>query len=340
MFYINKVENLIKTYKSFFHKETIDLLKTISEDNSAPHIIFYGNAGSGKRMLIKKFLEMIYDDDVNKETDTTYTINGSGNTEKNMIIKQSNYHIVIEPQDNNFDKFLVQHIVKEYAKKISLNVFKTQKSYKVVLINNMDKLSYYAQTSLRRTMEKYSYICRFIMWTNSLSKIIEPIRSRCLCIRVESPSFDELFNLLFILNIKDNINLELNDYSKILNQCDRNVNKTLWLLDLHKYGLKYNNSYEFVIDNLVEKIKQLNVDNIRDLLYRLIVANINCSNIILSITEQLCKLPLDGVTIYKIVESASIYEYNIVRGRRNIIHIEAFIFSVMNILNKIDQHCK
>lgn len=117
MFYINKYKKIINNYQHLFHNDILKILKIISEDNSTPHIIFYGRLGSGKRLLIKKFLEMLYDPDVNKETDTTYNINGSGNTEKTVNIKQSNYHIVIEPQDNNFDKFLVQHIVKEYTKK-------------------------------------------------------------------------------------------------------------------------------------------------------------------------------------------------------------------------------
>lgn len=335
MFYINRYENIIKTYQSIFHLDILNILKIISNDNSIPHIVFYGPLGSGKRLLIKKFLEMLYDSDINKETDTIYTINGSGNTEKSVIIKQSNYHIVIEPQDNNFDKFLVQHIVKEYAKKIPLNAFKTQKSFKVVLINNMDKLSYYAQTSLRRTMEKYSYICRFIMWTNSLSKIIEPIRSRCMCIRVNSPSYDELFNLLFMINFKDKLNMSLYDYTYIINNCDRNIKKTLWLLELQKYGLVYNNSLKSVINLILEDIKNNNIDNIRELLYKLIVANINCSDIVVLLTKGLCKLNLSIYDLYKIIEAASLYEYNIVRGRRDIIHMEAFVFAVINILSKI-----
>lgn len=335
MFYINKVEHLIQSYKSFFHHDLINLLKIISTDESAPHIIFYGPIGSGKRLIIKKFLELIYDLDVNKESDTIYTVNGSGKTEKNMVIKQSNYHIVIEPQDNNFDKFLVQHVVKEYAKKIPLNAFKTQKSYKVVLINNMNKLSYYAQTSLRRTMEKYSYICRFIMWTHSLSKIIEPIKSRCICIRVNAPTNDELFNMLFVLNVKDKMNLSLHDYSFILQKCDRNINKTLWLLDLCKHKMDYNQSLNVIIKYLINDIIHLNVERIRELLYKLIVANVNSSYIILSLVQEICKLNFPTIILHKIVESASISEYNVVRGRRDIIHIESFIFSVMNILCKL-----
>ena len=58
-------------------------------------------------------------------------------------------------------------------------------------------MSYYAQTSLRRTMERYNDKCRFMMWCKSLSKVIEPLQSRCICLRIPSPTDDELFRYIF-----------------------------------------------------------------------------------------------------------------------------------------------
>ena len=56
---------------------------------------------------------------------------------------------------------------------------------KVNLITNFslpdaDRLTKDAQHALRRTMEKYMSKCRVIMCTNSISKMIPAIRSRCL----------------------------------------------------------------------------------------------------------------------------------------------------------------
>ena len=33
------------------------------------------------------------------------------------MIKQSKHHIIIEPNNNNFDRYLIQDIVKEYARR-------------------------------------------------------------------------------------------------------------------------------------------------------------------------------------------------------------------------------
>jgi replication factor C subunit 3/5 len=68
-------------------------------------------------------------------------------------------------------------------------------SYAVVIINEADALSRDAQAALRRTMEKYSTNIRIIMCANSTSKIISPIRSRCLLVRVAAPEEDEVGQL-------------------------------------------------------------------------------------------------------------------------------------------------
>ena len=214
--------------KSILHKDILKLLEFISKDDSIPHIIFYGNDGVGKRRIIKLFLEMLYGQDVNNVEENMYIVSGSGNKVREVYVKQSDFHIMIEPVDNNFDKYLIQDVVKEYAKRIQINIFKSKKIFKSVLINNLDNLSYYAQTSLRRTMEKYSGTCRFIMWCKSLSRVIEPLKSRCICIRISAPSNDELFKLALNISAKENLNLKLEDYSKLIKASNGSIRKLLW----------------------------------------------------------------------------------------------------------------
>ena len=60
-----------------------------------------------------------------------------------------------------------------------------QKQFKVIVISEANRLSKDAQHALRRTMEKYTAHCRLILVTESISKLIPALRSRCLGIRIE-----------------------------------------------------------------------------------------------------------------------------------------------------------
>jgi len=66
------------------------------------------------------------------------------------------------------------------------------------VLNEVDRLSKDAQHALRRTMEKYVAVCRLVLCCNSTCKVIEPIRSRCLPIRVAAPTNAEVLALRLI----------------------------------------------------------------------------------------------------------------------------------------------
>ena len=70
----------------------------------------------------------------------------------------------------------------------------------VLILTEVDQLTKDAQHALRRTMEKYTATCRLILCCNSTSKVIDPIRSRCLGIRVPAPTLDEVSITLTLVN--------------------------------------------------------------------------------------------------------------------------------------------
>lgn len=321
--------------ESHFHKDLLKILDIMSKDESIPHLIFYGPDGSGKKTLVRLLLQLLYDNDANNTTVTNYTIIGSGNKSNIVPIKQSNYHIVIEPNNNNFDKHIVTELIACFAKKVPLNIFKSKRSFKTVLINGIDNMSYYAQTSLRRTMEKYSKNCRFIMWCHSLSKVIDPLKSRCLCFSVPSPSESDIFTYIFKINVAERMNLDFNKLCEIAEKADGNIKKALWILQLVKVNYDDLTEYDKSLVNLVDLILNCNLGNIneiRNILYNIMITNIDGTKIITDVLHEIIRRNLSDSSKCKIINLAAKYDHNIVRGRREIIHLEGFIVSIMNVL--------
>lgn len=323
---------------SHFHGELLNILNTMSKDDSIPHIIFHGPEGCGKKTVIRLLLQVLYDDDVNNTTMNDYTVVGSGNKTSTISIKQSNYHIVIEPNNNNFDKHLVTDIMKEYAKKIPLNVFKTKRLFKTVLINNIDNMSYYAQTSLRRTMEKYSKTCRFIMWCHSLSKVIDPLKSRCICFNIASPSESDIFTYIFKININENLNLNFNRLCRVAEQSNGNIKKALWELQMIKLTCENKIEYHTSLKKMVEILKECDISDIyvlRESLYNIMITNIDASKIIFDMLHFILQdNDIQEKAKCDIIILIGKMDYNLIRGRREIINLENCMINIMNIIDK------
>ena len=111
----------------------------------------------------------------------------------------------------------MQNVIKETASTKNVD-FKQGKNFKVIIIHEADNLTKEAQAGLRRTMEKYMGNCRIIMTCTCLSKIIMPIRSRCLSLRVPSPTNDEIKRLLKDIKMKENVVItdKMNNFLKYL----------------------------------------------------------------------------------------------------------------------------
>ena len=116
-------------------------------------------------------------------------------------------------------------------------LFEKERTFKVIWIHNIDELSYYAQTALRCTMEKFCKTCKFILTSKQLSKIIEPLRSRCLSVRVPLPNNDDLMRALLNISIKENHFLSIEDYNDIILMSNNNIKLAIQYLEMKFYGI-------------------------------------------------------------------------------------------------------
>lgn len=125
---------------------------------------------------------------------------------------------------------VVQELLKEVAQTQQVDLNAKQR-FKVVVINEADRLTRDAQAALRRTMEKYSPNMRLILLANSTSNIIAPIRSRTLLVRVAAPTEDQICSVLRFAGKKEGWP-EANELNKrIAKESGRNLRRALLMLE-------------------------------------------------------------------------------------------------------------
>jgi replication factor C subunit 3/5 len=334
----NSIEIKEKLFQKYFHKELLTKLKKISDDDELPHMIFYGKPGVGKKTILNLYLELIFGECIYDTNDATYIVKSSGNIDNEVIVKQSDYHIVIEPNNNNFDRTLMHNIGVNYAKKKPLNICVNgrNRNFKVIQINNLEELSTRAQTSLRRTIEKYSKTCRFIMWCHSLSDVIEPLRSRCTHFHIPTIDENKLFLWAYEISRQNKININLRDLRyNIIKKSNGNLKTILWKLDLYKYNGKFKCKYEKIIKKLGNYIINCeDIKIIRVMIYNILTTTVKSNKIMIDLMKTILKNidNKDNDKIEEIIESASKYEFRLSLARRDIKHIEAFAVNIMNLL--------
>ena len=133
-------------------KEIIGSLKSLLKNTSEmPHLLFSGSAGVGKTSTALCLAREILGDSWRE-----YTLELNASDERGIN--------------------MVRDRVKKFARFSGLD---TRIPFKLVILDEADEMTSDAQTALRRIIEDTSRHCRFIMIANNISKIIEPLQSRC-----------------------------------------------------------------------------------------------------------------------------------------------------------------
>ncbi|KAJ3434318.1 replication factor c subunit [Anaeramoeba flamelloides] len=368
------------------HPKLTKRLKKISSTKDIPHLLFYGPSGSGKKTRILCLLRDLYGPDVDHvhSSRKDYKFKSGGTAE--LSILSSSYHIELNPSDVGVkDRKVIQETLKEIAQTTPIssytslkdmmkkgtkkNFFQKQKKdenkkekekekenekekktnkigYRVVILNEVDLLTREAQQALRRTMEKYTKTCRLILVCVNVSAIIEPLRSRCLLIRVPAPNKSEVQTLLEGVVKRQKLNAPTMFLKKIVNNSDLNIRRAILMLQSAKIDQYPFKEHQFVplpdwqiyIADLARSIveepqspKQLLV--IRNKLYELITHCIP-TDVIFSVLLQELLLKVDTGLQKETISLAAYYEHKSKLGSKPIIHLEAFISHFMVIFKK------
>jgi len=145
----------------FGQEETVERLKSYVSSRNLPHLLFTGPPGVGKTASAVSIAKEMFGE-----------------------FWAENFTELNASDERGID--IVRNKIKTFAKTAPIG----GASFKIIFLDEADALTNDAQSALRRTMEKYSSNCRFILSCNYSSKIIEPIQSRCAIYRFRSLTDD------------------------------------------------------------------------------------------------------------------------------------------------------
>jgi replication factor C small subunit len=131
-------------------KEIVERLSSFVRNRNVPHCIFAGPPGTGKTTAALCLARDLYGDAYREHL---MELNASDERGINVV----------------------RETVKTFARIKSIGEI----PFKVLILDEADNMTGDAQQALRRTMEKFTETCRFILIANYSGKIIEPIQSRC-----------------------------------------------------------------------------------------------------------------------------------------------------------------
>jgi replication factor C small subunit len=106
----------------------------------------------------------------------------------------------------------VRTTIKEYARTAPLG----DVPFKIIFLDEADALTSDAQNALKRTMEMYSHICRFIFSCNYSSKLIPAIQSRTKVFRFSPLKEEEVIEYLKRIVEKEGLKIQKDAYDALV----------------------------------------------------------------------------------------------------------------------------
>ncbi|CCW70088.1 unnamed protein product [Phytomonas sp. Hart1] len=332
------------------HPELTSVLGRLAQSRDLPHLLFYGPPGSGKKTRVMAVLNAIYGPKVYALRLEHKSVQVTDHKVVDLTTLSSPHHIDLNPSDaGSYDRVVVMQMIREIAQTAPMATpgSGTGVGYKVVVLNEVDGLSRGAQHALRRTMERYLKTCRLILTCTSTSRLIAPLRSRCLALRVPAHSSENLAKALSKVCQAEGLATPSAAFLRTLSlRSEGNLRRGLLMLEAAvatKVDFAGDGSaipqpdWKLYLDEIAGDIlgeqSPKKLHEIRLKFYDLLAQCISGDTILKTLVNSLFATmapKLHG----PLIELAARYDHNMKLGTKPILHLEAFVAGVMTLLKE------